>query len=57
MALDCSPELKLATKVMASVESGMPIKGLPIFSSGGHFVMRSIKILTVLWRVSQGTFL
>ena len=38
MALDRSPELKLAMEVMASVEYEMPIKGFSCFSSGSHFV-------------------
>ena len=38
MTLDRSPELRLAMKVMASVEWKNPIKGFSCFSSGGHFV-------------------
>ena len=38
MALDCSPELRLAMEMMASMEYEMPIKGFSCFSSGGHFI-------------------
>ena len=48
MALDRSPELRLAMKVMASVEWEMLIKSYSYFSSGGHFVQRSKTILAVL---------
>ena len=32
MALDCSPKLRLAMKVMASVEEEMPIKGFLVLA-------------------------
>ena len=38
MALDSSPELRLAMKVMASVELEMQIKDFSCFGSGSHFV-------------------
>ena len=47
MALDRSPELKLAMEVMASVEYEMPIKGFSCFSSGSHFVQWSKTILAI----------
>ena len=47
MAVDRSPELRLAMKVMPSVEE-MPIKGFSCFSSGGHFVQWSKTILAIL---------
>ena len=46
MALDRSPELRLAMKAMASVNK-MPIKGFSCFSSGGHF-LQSKSILAIL---------
>ena len=48
MALKCSLELRLAMKVIASVEKEMPIKGLSCFSFGGHFVQWSKTILANL---------
>ena len=48
MALDRSPELRLAIKVMASVEYEMLIKGFSCFSSGSHFVQRSETISAIL---------
>ena len=48
MALDRSPELRLAMKVMASVKSEMPNKGFSCFSFGSHFVQWSKPILTIL---------
>ena len=47
MALDRSPELRLAMKVMASVEYEMPIKGFSCFSSGRHSVQWSKTISAI----------
>ena len=41
MALDRSPELRLAMKMM-------PIKGFSCFSSGGHFVQWSKTVIAIL---------
>ena len=48
MALDRSPELRLAMKVMASVEYEMPIKVFSLFRSGSYFVQRS-KTTLAIW--------
>ena len=48
MALDRSPELRLAMKVIASVEKVMTIKGFSCFSSGGHFVQWNKTIVATL---------
>ena len=48
MALKRSPELRLAMKVIASVEKEMPIKGFSCFSSGHHFVKWSKTISAIL---------
>ena len=48
MALDRSPELRLAIKVMPSVEQELTIKGFSCFSSSGHFVQWSKTILAIL---------
>ena len=50
MALDRSPELRLAMKMMASVEWELPIKVflLICFSSDGQFVQRNKTILEIL---------
>ena len=48
MALKRSPELRLAMKVIVSVEKEMPIKGFSCFSSASHFVHWSKTILAIL---------
>ena len=48
MAQDRSPGLRLAMKVMASVQLEMPIKGFSCFSSGDHFVQWSKTSLAIL---------
>lgn len=48
MALDRSPELWLAMKMMASVQGEMPVKGFSCFISGGHFVKQNKTILEIL---------
>ena len=47
MALDRSPELRLAMEVMPSVKE-MPIKGFSCFSYAGHFVQWSKTIFAIL---------
>ena len=49
MALDRSSELRLAMKVMPSVELEMPVKVFfSCFSSGGHFVQWSKTIFAIV---------
>ena len=48
MALDRSPELRLAMKVIASVELVMTIKGFSCFSSSGQFVQWNKTIVATL---------
>ena len=48
MALKRSPELRLAMKVIASMEKEMLFKGCSCFSSGRHFVQWSKTILAIL---------
>ena len=48
MVLDRSPELRLAMKVMPSVEKELLIKSFSCFSSGGHFVQWIKTILAIL---------
>ena len=48
MALDGSPGLRLAMKVMASVEWKMPVIVFSCLSSGGHFVQQNKTISEIL---------
>ena len=52
MALDRSPELRLAMEVMPSVKE-MPIKGFSCFSYAGHFVQWS---KTIFCNFGRGSF-
>ena len=56
MALDRSPELRLAMQMMASEESEMPIEGFSFFffSSGIHFVQWSKTSLAKLVESRSG---